>query len=379
MKSTARIVVTGVMLVSAIIAWPSIGAGQANIAKTAETAAAGTARQQQWLAATPNERTRLAEALGEDGGRAMAKAKGYEPVFDGIGRTLPQGPDAVYRAADGRRIVYEYKGGSGQLGHAYGHPQGSTEWAVESAKRVLRSPKASKAELEAAREVLKAAARGQLEVHVIRTSHVLGEPTAAVLEQSVKCSNEATRLARTALDDIARGASTVIDDAARATDDVARATAEGSGMARTVAKVAVPVAVALDAGFRIHDGIETERRFAEGAITTQQREVAHARNAAGMAGGWAGAWAGAELGAMGGAAAGSAVAPGPGTAIGSAAGGIAGGVAGYVGGEAAVQAAAEAAVNQVHAMGTTVAESASGAWSWTVNTCACGWHSVVGK
>ncbi len=71
--------------------------------------------------------------------------------------------------------------------------------------------------------------------------------------------------------------------------------AEGSAVAKTVSKVVLPVAVAVDAGLRVRDGVETEQRFAAGAITLQQREVAHARNAAGMAGGWAGAWAGAEI------------------------------------------------------------------------------------
>ncbi len=127
----------------------------------------------------------------------------------------------------------------------------------------------------------------------------------------------------------------------------------------------------MDVALRVRDGIETEERFAAGEITSQEREVAHARNAAGMAGGWAGAWAGAELGAAGGAAAGTAVAPGPGTAIGGVVGGVAGGFAGYFAGEAAATAAAEWAVGKVHAAGTTVSETANSAaggvqraWHW---------------
>jgi hypothetical protein len=328
-------------------------------------------------------------------------------VFDGVGRAIAQGPDQVYLGTDDLVHVIEAKGGSGQLGHAYGHPQGSSEWAVKSAKKVLCNSNATEAERRGAQAILESAAKGKLQVHVVRTSHILGEPTAAVLEQTVNCSDEAARLAQSALDDIARAAARGIDDAAMATDDVARAAARGiddaamatddvaraaargiddaamatddvaraaaeSGtVAKTLANVALPAAVALDAGFRVLDGVKVEQRFATGQITSQQREVAHAKNTSGMFGGWAGAWAGAELGATGGAAAGTAVAPGPGTAIGGLAGGVAGGAAGYFAGEAAAAAAAEWAVDKVHAAGTSLSETASSAagsvqraWNW---------------
>ncbi len=310
-------------------------------------------------------------------------------MFDGVGRAIAQGPDQVYLGTDDLVHVIEAKGGSGQLGHAYGHPQGSSEWAVKSAKKVLCNSNATEAERRGAQAILESAAKGKLQVHVVRTSHILGEPTAAVLEQTVNCSDEAARLAQSALDDIARAAARGIDDAAMATDDVARAAARGiddaamatddvaraaaeSGtVAKTLANVALPAAVALDAGFRVLDGVKVEQRFATGQITSQQREVAHAKNTSGMFGGWAGAWAGAELGATGGAAAGTAVAPGPGTAIGGLAGGVAGGAAGYFAGEAAAAAAAEWAVDKVHAAGTSLSETASSAagsvqraWNW---------------
>lgn len=348
-------VICGVVLM-ACCAWPSVSVGQSQTTMAVEKAVTGTVRQQAWLASTPNERMRLAEMIGDDGARVMAKAKGYDVIYDGSGRTLRQGPDQVYRGKDGRIIVYEAKGGSGQLGHAYGYPQGSTEWAVESAKRVLQSGKASEVEKRAAREILEAAAKGVLDVHVIRTSHILGEPTAAVLEQSVRCSDEAARLAKAALNDIAKAATAGIDDVARATDHVLPPPVGKIG--KTISKVALPVAIAVDAVSRTLDGQETENRFAAGEITPQQREIIHARNAAGMAGGLGAAWAGAEIGAIGGGVAGSVVAPGPGTAVGGVIGGVVGGVAGYIGGEAAAAEAAEWAVDKVHGTGTTISETA---------------------
>ena len=342
-----------VMLLGLLAGWPTVSLGQATDVVALE-AAAGTARQEQWLAATPQDRVRLAEALGDDGARVLAKAKGYEAVYDGFDRMLPQGPDQVYRAGDGRVIVYEAKGGSGQLGHAYGHAQGSAEWAVESAKRVLRSTKASQAERAAARETLEAAARGKLEVHVVRTSHVLGEPTAAVLERTAKTTGDAARLARTALDNMAHASANTVDDAARvvnATDDAARL-ARNAKLARTATRSLIVVGVAVDAGFRATDATEVERRFRAGDISEKQRKVEHAKNAAGMAGGWGGAVGGAKGGAVLGGMVG-----GP---WGAAAGGVIGGVGGYFGGEAAAEAAAEWGVNRLHDAGTSV----KGAWDW---------------
>ena len=317
------------MVLSACGAWPSVSVGQSPTTMEVEKAVAGTVRQQEWLASTLNERMQLAEMLGDDGARAMAKAKGYDVIYDGSGRTLRQGPDQVYRGKDGRVIVYEAKGGSGQLGHAYGHPQGSTEWAVESAKRVLQSGKASEVEKRAAREILEGAAKGMLDVQVIRTRHILGEPTVAVLEQSVRCSDEAIRLAKTTLNDIAKV----------------------STIGKTISKVALPVAIVIDAGVRALDGIEAENRFAAGEITSQQREIIHARNVAGMAGGLGGAWAGAEVGTIAGGAAGSLVAPGLGRVIGALIGGVAGAEAG------------EWASGKVHSTGTTISETAKSAWA----------------
>jgi len=348
-----RMIMVGVMLLGAVLARPTVGVGQVADTLTAEKVV-GTARQQQWLAATPQERVRLAEALGDEGARAMAKAKGYVSVYDGLGRMLPQGPDQVYRAADGRVILYEAKGGAGRLGHAYGHSQGSPEWAVESAKRVLRSGKATAAEQSAARAVLEAAAKGKLEVHVVRTSHVLGEPTAAVVERIATTTDDAARLARTALDDVVRASANNVDNAARAasaSDDAARL-ARSAKFTRTATRSLIFVGVAVDAGFRVDDAAEVERRFDAGEISEQQREVEHAKNAAGMAGGWGGAVGGAKGGAVLGGMVG-----GP---WGAAAGGVIGGVGGYYGGEAAAQAAAEWGMDRLHDTGASV----KGAWDW---------------
>ncbi|MCR4412046.1 MAG: hypothetical protein NUV77_06420 [Thermoguttaceae bacterium] len=328
----------------------------------------GTLRQQEWLKATPDQRVRIAEEIGERGARRFAEAKGWEPILDGTEKTIPQGFDQVYRGADGIVHVVEAKGGSSQLGHAYGYPQGSSEWAVEAAKRTLRSTKASAAEKTAAKAVLEAAAAGKLQVHVVHTGHVLGEPTAAVLKQTVGTTRAASKAAQSAVDDLMKAAAQSSDDAARTTLRLSRtATKPGATALKTAAKGAVVVGAAVDAGLRISDAADTERRYTAGQITEQEREIAHARNVAGMAGGWTGAAAGAKLGAFGGGVAGSWVAPGLGTAIGGAAGGVSGGIAGYFGGEAAAEAAAQWAVKKVHSAGTTIRGAAKAAWNWATD------------
>lgn len=107
----------GVMLIT-----PPTALGQIS-QPTNAGAAARTERQEAWLSASLQGRVKIAEAIGEEGARELARAKGYERLCDGLGKVLSQGPDQVYRASDGRIVVIEAKGGSGQLGHAYGFPR----------------------------------------------------------------------------------------------------------------------------------------------------------------------------------------------------------------------------------------------------------------
>lgn len=75
------------------VAPPSRSAGAA--------AQVGTLRQQEWLKATPEQRVRIAEEIGEQGARKFAQAKGWQPILDGTEKSIPQGLDQVYRGADG--------------------------------------------------------------------------------------------------------------------------------------------------------------------------------------------------------------------------------------------------------------------------------------
>lgn len=356
--------------VSAQTAAPEMAARVAERASKSAVPApsAGTPRQQAWLRSTVSERVRIAETLGEDGARVFARSRGLTPLLDGPPRSLPQGLDQIYTAADGTVHVFEAKGGGSPLGKAYGFEQGTPEWAVGSAKRVAMSGKAGAVEKAAADAVLRAAQQNRLEVHVVRTRHILGEPTASVLEQSMRSTADTAKLATSALDDLARSAASGMRSATSGVEAVASATEGAAATANpaakvlgTVAKRAVVIGAAVDIGMRIQSGAETEQRFARGELDQRVREIEHARNVAGMAGGWGGAYAGAKLGAAGGGAIGSAFG-GVGAPVGAGAGGIAGGVAGYFGGEAAAEAAADWAIRQIHAAGATVSDAAEEAW-----------------
>lgn len=332
---------------------------------------AGTPRQKTWLQASPDQRVKHAEQLGDEGARRFASSRKWTPVYDGTVRAVVQGPDQVYRELDDIIHVVEAKGGGSPLGRGYGYVQGTPEWAVESAKRVLSHPHATAAERNGAKAVLEAATTGKLRVHVVRTAHVLGEPTVAVLEQTLHCSNAATQLARAAGDDAVKAAAQVADNLAKQTGGAMR-----TGL-KTAAKAVVPAAVIVDVGVRVHDAVETERQFAAGEITVQQREVDQAKNAAGMAGGWTGAaggvWVAGEVAAPVAALTGPAAPYVEGVAV------VAGAVAGYYFGEEGARQAAEWTVRQIHETGTTVSDTAGAAWCWTSDACSSGWRTVFGK
>ena len=331
-----------------------------------DTGVGPTARQQAWLKASPDERVLMAERIGEEGASALAEKRGHRPILTGEQKTLRQGFDQVYRTPDGQVVVVEAKGGTGTLGRGYGAEQGTTEWAVKAARETLNSSKASAAEKSAARIVLEAAEQGKLTVEVIRTTHVLGEPVAAVLESSKTVSAAERTLASEILRasegfarpsvagtaKAAEGASGVAKAAegsaegAKALEGAGQVAAVGSKLA-TAGKVAGVAGVAIDVGVRGCEAYDVEQRYRSGEISSHDRVKAHAKNASGFVGGWTGAWAGAEAGMLAGGA-GGALCGGVGAPIGAFLGGVAGAIGGYFGGEYVGEKAAETAVNAVH-------------------------------
>ena len=230
---------------------------------------------------------------------------------------------------------------------------------MESAKRVLRSGKATESEKAAAAEILRGAVEGKLEVHVVRTSHVLGEPTVAVLEQTTKATGDTAKLAFGTLDDLSRTATrsgqatagTCARSAAggaRVASAFADGTRNAGRLVSNVAKTAVVVSVGVDVAMRVGDAVEVEHLYAEGEITQHERRVKHAENAGGFIGGWTGAAAGAKGGAAVGTAIG-ALFGGIGAPVGTVIGGLGGGIGGYFAGAWAGSTAAESAMNASYA------------------------------
>ncbi len=395
-----RIVLAAILVLGGVFASSQDCLGQAlppplaPLHDAASAAPPGTPRQQEWRKATIQERIELAEQLGEEGARKYAARQNWKTLMDGRHKSIPQGLDQVYRGPDGKIFVVEAKGGSSPLGKAYGHFQGTSEWAVEAAKRTLDSRSASVAEKKAAEAVLRAAAEGKLEIRVVRTRHSWGEPVGTFVKP-YKTNKEAAKAAESYL--ATRSKSPAIENLEHAnhTAQAARGGLEGGrsvpkslekpssgipsqamnrtvnasektarSLLRTAGKWISVVGPALEAGLRANEVVNTEQQYQSGQITIQQRELAHARTAAEMAGGWAGACAGARLGAMGGGAVGTCITPGAGTAVGSIVGGLAGGLTGYFGGEAAASAAAEWTVKKIHATGTTISSACQTAYNW---------------
>lgn len=296
-----------------------------------------TARQQAWLTATRQESIRLSEQLGEEGAAAFARKQGYESLLGRADRSIPQGFDFVYRTGDGGVAVIEAKGGSGPLGHAYGSKQGTPEWAIGAAKRTLGSAKATAAERRAAEAVLEAAKNGKLMVMVVRTGHVLGEPTVAILESTATAGAAEVKAAAAALAQLGRSGTSpapkVLPPAPG--PKAAIATAKTLGTTSKLARVVKPVAgigLTVDVGIRVYDADQVEEKYRSGEITEQQRAIEHAKNGGGLAGGLAGAWAGAKGGALAGGAVGACFG-GVGAPVGAFVLGTGGAVGGYFGGE----------------------------------------------
>ena len=302
--------------------------------------------QKSWLKSTTEQRVRIAERIGEDGARHFAREKEWKPVLDGTRKKCPHGPDQIYQSDDGIVHVIEAKGGSGRLGKGYGYQQGSSEWAVKASERLLRSANASPSEKAAAEVVLRAAVDRKVQVHVVETKHVLGEPVAAVLKATTTPTHKASQLAKQIMQEQAE-LTPLFSKKSISPVTVHKGWLKGSKVLKFFGRAAVPVAACVDVGSRLSESIATEAEFSDGKISAEDRLVQHSSNAAGLVGGWSGAILGAKAGAAGGGIIGTAAAPGPGTAVGVALGSASGAIAGYFTGEVAGEAGAPILVRQL--------------------------------
>jgi hypothetical protein len=296
-----------------------------------------------WMSASPNERIRMAEEIGEAGAERFAKSKGWKLMLVKSYKNVAQGVDQVYQSADGLIHVVEAKGGTSQLGNGYGYKQGTPEWSVEASKATLKNPKASAIEKVVAQKVLQAAAEGKLVTHTIRTGHVLGKPMIPVVESMLKTTPAAKKLAQQSLDDVRakspakKAPLSNVAKKATSSSNVTKLTNTTAitvvpNLGKTVVKAAPVVGTAFEVGGRGYSSYKTEQDYKNGKISQIERVENHAGNVGSCVGGATGAWGGATGGAMVGATIGSVI-PGPGTAVGGVVGGILGGFGGCMCGD----------------------------------------------
>ena len=311
---------------------------------------------------------RISEEIGEEGAERLCREKGWEPLLrkGDKGVNHSQGFDQVWQSQDGKIHVIEAKGISkGETANLsvnrFGHQQGTPEWAIDAATDTLKTPAASEAEKRVARQVLEAAAKGEMNIDVAVTEHVLGKPELPGWKSMKTCSQEAASMARTSLnkmsfkwaeeireDSVALRAGTkTLSNTAKGTRAAAegtRAVTEGvkaASVASKFAKCAGAVGVGVDVGVRGYEAYQVETQYKNGQITQNERVKSHVKNAGSFAGGMGGAAAGAYGGAAAGAAVGSVV-PIFGTAVGGFVGGVAGAIGGYFAGDKAVRAGVDA-------------------------------------
>ena len=339
-----------------------------------------TPNQLEWQQSSIQNRRLISEKIGEDGAKAFASMRGYEPILNDADKAIRQGFDQVYRAKDGSIVVIEAKGGTSPIGRAYGCEQGTPEWAVRAAKHITENSKASVLEKETAKMVLDAAKNGNLTTLVVRTKHILGQPYAAVLESTMKAGEAESKLAKSILEEIKTASNpkplpttiTRVPDktvkpapiTTSSNDKVSLDKIGTGGQALKTASKALPViAVAYEGYQRVNESKNIEEQYSNGSITEEQREVGHVKNVAGGVGGLTGALVGVGPGAEVGAAIGTIGGP-VGIAVGGFVGGVAGGVTGAIVGDKVVGEVAGYATSAIHSTGTTIKSGASSTVKW---------------
>ena len=339
-------------------------------------------KQLEWQQSSIQNRILISEKIGEDGAKAFASMRGYEPILNNADKAIRQGFDQVYRAKDGSIVVIEAKGGTSPIGRAYGCEQGTPEWAVKAAKHITENSKASVLEKETAKMVLDAAKNGNLTTLVVRTKHILGQPYAAVLESTMKAGEAESKLAKSILEEIKpvsnpkpfpTTSARVPDKTVKPVKPAPTTTSNDKGsldkistsgqLLKTVTKGLLVIDVAYDVNEIWNESKNKAEQYSNGSITQQQREIAQAKNVGGGVGGLTGGIYGAGAGAEGGAVIGSFFGP-VGTAVGGFAGGFVGGVTGAIVGDKVVREAAGGATSAIHSTGTTIKDGASSTVKW---------------
>ena len=145
-----------------------------------------------YLTASLNDRTAIAQTIGEEGVERYAAGQGLRTLLGPRGHSSPVGPDSVFwNRLSGKVRVLEAKGGSSALKWTYGSLQGTNANAIRSAGGMLSRSGASGSEMLQAARVIRAAQNGHLETYVVRTSHVLGTPRAPVQAGGLNVDNVA--------------------------------------------------------------------------------------------------------------------------------------------------------------------------------------------
>lgn len=139
----------------------------------------------------------ISEEIGERGAKDFARNRGWKPILTKAEKSTghPQGFDQVWKGIDGKIHVVEAKGGESYLSTGRAGTQGTTEWCVNVAEKTLKNHAATEAEKSAARTVIEAASKGELDIYVVQTSHVQGAAGNTICKGVKECTEEATRLA----------------------------------------------------------------------------------------------------------------------------------------------------------------------------------------
>jgi hypothetical protein len=335
-----------------------------------------TERQREWMRADYAQRVRMAEQMGEIGAREFARSRGLIALSSDPQRGVRQGLDQIYRTPQGNIVAIEAKGGGSRVGKYFGYVQGTAEHAVASSEHIVMRPGIDAKVKTAHMEVLRAAAENRLEVNVVRTRHVFGEPVTTALESQMQSSQNAGEMARKALKKLPAAPKSPVlpprgpvseprndrkPTAVTGTVHPNQTTGKGlPKLSSTTAKALKAGGAVADVGLRIAAAVETESRHAAGEITDKEREAAHMRNVTSMVGGWGGASAGASTFGTLAAPVAAMTRPVAPFVLGGAV--LTGGALGYLGGEQVATCASDWAMSKIHKGGVTISGTVDSGW-----------------
>ena len=233
---------------------------------------------------------KISEKIGEQAGVRWAKQRGMNIILNPLQTTWPFGNDLVAKDhSTGKIYAIELKGGEARAQTFRGYLQGTHGYAVETAKDTL-SKNAPPNVKNAAAEILKAARQGKLEAGILSQKHVLGKLNKppifkAGVDKAIgkKLAYNFLHKSKSAQFHLNRTnfvKKTTVNQVVSKPSQSHNIVANGlKTTAKNIAKLAPPVLILTEGGFRGVEAYNVEKHYKDGKISNSVRKKLHVENA----------------------------------------------------------------------------------------------------